>query len=71
MRLLHRAAGLNATAVQSQADALMEVAAGTSDACVIDLLMAGAMIGGGTGYEPGLARKASTRPTAGRTRTTL
>ncbi len=44
------AAGLNATAVQSQADALMEVAAGTSDACVIDLLMAGAMIGEGTSY---------------------
>ena len=43
-----QAAGLNATAVQSQADALMEVAAGTSDACVIDLLMAGAMIGEGT-----------------------
>ena len=29
----------------------MEVAAGTSDAAVIDLLMAGAMIGEGTGYE--------------------
>ena len=28
----------------------MEVAAGTSDAAVIDLLMAGAMIGEGTGY---------------------
>lgn len=37
-------------AVQTQADALMEVAAGTSDACVIDLLMAGAMIGEGTNY---------------------
>ncbi|MBQ3356218.1 MAG: transporter substrate-binding domain-containing protein [Oscillospiraceae bacterium] len=34
----------------SQADALMEVAAGTSEACVIDLLMAGAMIGEGTSY---------------------
>ena len=46
-----QAAGLNATARrQSQADALMEVAAGTSDACVIDLLMAGAMIGEGTSY---------------------
>nr|WP_302654687.1 transporter substrate-binding domain-containing protein [uncultured Agathobaculum sp.] len=42
--------GLNVTAVPSQADALMEVAAGTSDACVIDLLMAGAMIGEGTSY---------------------
>ena len=30
------ALGLTATEVQSQADALMEVAAGTSDACVID-----------------------------------
>ena len=29
----------------------MEVAAGTSEACVIDLLMAGAMIGEGTSYE--------------------
>ena len=28
----------------------MEVAAGTSDACIIDLLMAGAMIGEGTSY---------------------
>ena len=44
------ALGLNVTAVPSQADALMEVAAGTSDACVIDLLMAGAMIGEGTSY---------------------
>ncbi len=36
--------------VADQAAALMEVAAGTSDACVIDLLMAGAMIGEGTSY---------------------
>ena len=42
--------GLNFTAVQSQANALMEVASGSSDACVIDLLMAGAMIGEGTSY---------------------
>ncbi len=41
----------NVTAVKSQADAVMEVAAGTSDACIIDLLMAGAMVGPGTGYE--------------------
>ena len=41
------------TPVQSQADALKEVAAGTSDAAIIDLLMAGAMIGEGTSY-PGL-----------------
>ena len=46
--------GLNFTEVAYQSDALMEVAAGTSDACVIDLLMAGAMIGEGTGY-PDLA----------------
>ena len=36
--------------VTTQADALMEVSSGTSDACVIDLLMAGAMIGEGTSY---------------------
>ena len=36
--------------VTAQADALMEVAAGTSDAAVIDLLMATAMIGEGTNY---------------------
>ena len=41
-------AGLNYTAVLTQADALMEVSAGTSDACIIDLLMAGAMVGEGT-----------------------
>nr|WP_297175030.1 transporter substrate-binding domain-containing protein [uncultured Agathobaculum sp.] len=45
-----QALGLNYTAVQSQAYALMEVASGASDACVIDLLMAGAMIGEGTSY---------------------
>ena len=38
------------TPVTAQADALMEVAAGTSDAAVIDLLMAAAMIGEGTSY---------------------
>ena len=41
---------LNYTPVNAQADALMEVAAGTSDAAVIDSLMAAAMIGKGTGY---------------------
>ena len=35
---------------QNQAAALMEVAAGTSDAAVIDALMAGAMVGEGTSY---------------------
>lgn len=43
--------GVATTAVSSQADALMEVAAGTSDAAVIDALMAAAMVGEGTGYE--------------------
>ena len=38
------------TAMDTQARALMEVASGASDACVIDLLMAGAMIGEGTSY---------------------
>lgn len=41
---------LDYTSVTAQADALMEVNAGTSDAAVIDLLMAAAMIGEGTGY---------------------
>ncbi|HIY62347.1 MAG TPA: transporter substrate-binding domain-containing protein [Candidatus Mediterraneibacter stercoripullorum] len=44
------ALGLEYTPVTAQADALMEVAAGTSDAAVIDSLMAGAMIGEGTAY---------------------
>lgn len=48
------ALGNEVTPVATQADALMEVAAGTSDACIIDLLMAGAMIGEGTSY-PDLA----------------
>ena len=42
--------GIEYTAVDTQARALMEVASGSSDACVIDLLMAGAMIGEGTSY---------------------
>ena len=42
--------GFTYNSVASQADALMEVAAGTSDAAIIDLLMAGAMIGEGTDY---------------------
>lgn len=42
--------GYQSVSVADQAAALMEVAAGTSDACVIDLLMAGAMIGEGTSY---------------------
>lgn len=38
------------TEVQNQAAALMEVAAGTCDAAIIDSLMAAAMVGEGTGY---------------------
>ena len=43
--------GASFTEVKDQATALMEVAAGTSDAAVIDSLMAGAMVGAGTSYE--------------------
>lgn len=43
--------GLSYTSVSSQANALMEIAAGTSDAAIIDLLMAEAMVGEGTSYE--------------------
>ncbi len=42
--------GYTAKPVSTQADALLEVKAGTSDACVIDLLMAVAMTGEGTTY---------------------
>ena len=45
------ALGYEYTPVQSQASALMEVAAGTCDAAVIDSLMAAAMVGEGTSYE--------------------
>ncbi len=41
---------LEYTPVKAQSDALMEVAAGTSSAAVIDSLMAAAMVGKGTGY---------------------
>lgn len=40
----------NVTALLTQADALMEVAAGAADACVIDITMANAMTGAGTSY---------------------
>ena len=45
-------AGLDAkyTAVGTQTDALVEVASGSSDACVIDITMANAMTGEGTSY---------------------
>ena len=42
--------GFKATAVETQAAAVMEVAAGTSEACIIDSLMAAAMVGPGTSY---------------------
>lgn len=42
--------GAEFTPVTTQANALMEVAAGSSDAAVIDSLMAAAMVGEGTGY---------------------
>ncbi len=42
--------GLTYVSVSNQAAALMEVAAGTSDAAIIDALMAAAMVGEGTGY---------------------
>ena len=42
--------GWNVTTLEDQAAALMEVASGTSDAAIIDLLMAGAMIGPDTSY---------------------
>lgn len=43
--------GFKFTEVKDQATALQEVASGTCDAAIIDLLMAGAMIGEGTGYK--------------------
>ncbi|MBQ7677209.1 MAG: transporter substrate-binding domain-containing protein, partial [Lachnospiraceae bacterium] len=42
--------GFTYTSMTAQSDTLMEVSAGTSDASIIDLLMAGAMIGEGTSY---------------------
>lgn len=42
--------GFDFAAISTQADTLLEVSAGTSDAAIIDLLMAGAMIGEGTSY---------------------
>ena len=43
--------GFEYNSVASQADALMEVASGNADACIIDLTMAKAMTGEGTSYE--------------------
>ena len=42
--------GFTCIPVQSQSAALMEVAAGTADACIIDITMANAMTGEGTSY---------------------
>ena len=42
--------GFEYTSLTQQSDTLLEVSAGTSDASIIDLLMAGAMIGEGTSY---------------------
>lgn len=43
-------AGIACTSVNDQAKALMEVASGSADACVIDITMASAMTGEGTSY---------------------
>ena len=45
------ALGVGYTAVDTQAKALMEVASGSVQACVIDSLMAAAMVGEGTDYD--------------------
>ena len=44
-------AGANYTAVDSQAKALMEVASGVADGCVVDYVLSIGMIGEGTDYE--------------------
>lgn len=46
-----KANNFNYTPVKDQATALTEVKSGTSDAAIIDSLMAAAMVGEGTGYE--------------------
>ena len=43
--------GFEYTEVKDQASAVMEVASGTSEAAIIDSLMAAAMVGPGAGYE--------------------
>ena len=43
--------GLNYNGLEPQSAALMEVESGTSDAAIIDSLMAAAMVGEGTSYE--------------------
>ena len=42
--------GFNVVAVKAQSDALMEVEAGSTDACIIDITMADSMTGEGTSY---------------------
>lgn len=41
----------NVTVVADQSNALLEVASGSADACIIDITMANAMTGAGTSYE--------------------
>lgn len=45
-----KALGFKTVPVQAQSDTLLEVSAGTSDAAIIDSLMAAAMVGEGTAY---------------------
>lgn len=42
--------GFDIVAVKAQSDALMEVQAGSTDACIIDITMADSMTGAGTSY---------------------
>ena len=46
-----KAYGFSYTPVPAQSDAVMEVKAGSSDAAIIDALMAAAVVGEGTSYE--------------------
>ncbi len=46
-----QAHGFEYLGVETQSDAVMEVAAGTADACIIDSLMADAMTGNGSSYD--------------------
>ena len=46
----NKLAGVTVVPLQDQAAALLEVKAGTADACVIDITMANAMTGEGTNY---------------------
>ena len=50
MAIAEGSGAANCTSVLTQADALLEVASGSADACVIDITMANAMTGEGTSY---------------------